>query len=91
MSAKINIPAPLRELTSDKAIVEASGNTIDEILTNLGEVYPGFRERIYNETGELRRFINIFVDGQDIRFKEGVKTTVAQSAEISIIPAIAGG
>ena len=91
MSAKVRIPAPLRKLTKDQAVVESKGATIEDILADLEKNYPGIRERICDETGQVRRFINIFVNGEDIRFKEGAKTKVEAGAEVSIIPAIAGG
>ena len=91
MAPKVRIPAPLRKLTKDQAVVESSGGTIEEIIADLEKKYPGLRERICDETGQIRRFINIFVNGEDIRFKEGSKTKIAGDAEISIIPAIAGG
>ena len=91
MATKVRIPAPLRKLTKDQAVVETSGGTIEEVLSNLEKKYPGIRERICDETGQIRRFINIFLNGEDIRFKEGAKTKVSGEAEISIIPAIAGG
>ena len=91
MAAKVRIPAPLRKLTKDQATVETTGATIADVLTDLEKNYPGIRERICDETGQVRRFINIFINGDDIRFKDGIKTAVATDAEISIIPAIAGG
>lgn len=91
MASKVRIPAPLRKLTKDQAVVESSGATIQEILKDLEKNYPGIQERICDETGQVRRFINIFLNGEDIRFKEGIKTNVGENAEISIIPAIAGG
>ena len=91
MPAKVRIPAPLRKLTQEQAVVDCSGKTVDEILANLEKQYPGIKERICDENGQIRRFINVFINGEDIRFKEGAKTTVAEGAEISIIPAIAGG
>ena len=91
MPAKVRIPAPLRKLTKDQAVVETKGATVEDILADLEKSYPGIKERICDETGQVRRFINIFVNGEDIRFKEGAKTKVAQDAEVSIIPAIAGG
>ena len=91
MTAKVRIPAPLRKLTKDQAVVESSGASVEEILADLEKKYPGIKERICDETGQIRRFINIFVNGEDIRFKEGAKTKIAKDAEISIIPAIAGG
>lgn len=91
MATKVRIPAPLRKLTKDQAVVESNGATIEEVLTDLEKNYPGIKERICDETGQVRRFINIFLNGEDIRFKEGAKTKVTGESEISIIPAIAGG
>ena len=91
MAAKIRIPAPLRKLTKDQAVVESNGASVEEILADLEKKYPGIKERICDETGQISRFINVFVNGEDIRFKEGAKTKIAKDAEISIIPAIAGG
>lgn len=91
MAAKVRIPAPLRKLTKDQAVVESGGKTIEDILGDLEKNYPGIKERICDETGQVRRFINIFINGEDIRFKQGIKTEVVAEAEVSIIPAIAGG
>src|SRR5690242_9316198 len=91
MAAKVRIPAPLRKLTKEQPVVDCQGKTVEEILANLEKNYPGIRERICDENGQIRRFINVFVNGEDIRFKEGAKTAVTEGAEISIIPAIAGG
>ena len=91
MAVKIRIPAPLRKLTQDKAIVEVEGKDIQDILASLEKGYPGLKERICDESGQIRRFVNIFVNGEDIRFKDGPKTAVSDGAEVSIIPAIAGG
>ena len=91
MAAKVRIPAPLRKLTKDQAVVTSQGATIEEVLSDLEKNYPGIKERICDETGQIRRFINIFLNGEDIRFKEGAKTKVSGDAEVSIIPAIAGG
>jgi len=91
MPVKVRIPAPLRKLTQDQPVVDISGSTVDEVLGNLEKAYPGLKERLYDESGQIRRFINIFVNGEDIRFKDGPKTKVQEGAEVSIIPAIAGG
>lgn len=91
MPAKVRIPAPLRKLTNDQAVVEVQGKTIQELLGSLEKSYPGLKERICDESGQIRRFVNIFVNGEDIRFKDGPNTAVADGAEVSIIPAIAGG
>ena len=89
--AKVRIPAPLRNLTRQQAVVDAVGKTVEEVVADLEKSYPGFRERICDETGQIRRFINIFVDGEDVRLKNGIKCPVGVTAELSIIPAIAGG
>jgi molybdopterin synthase sulfur carrier subunit len=91
MAAKVRIPAPLRKLTQDQAVVEVDGLTIEEVIAGLEKKYPGLKERVCDESGQIRRFINVFVNGEDIRFKEGAKTPVPAGAEVSIIPAIAGG
>jgi molybdopterin synthase sulfur carrier subunit len=91
MAVKVRIPAPLRKLTKEQAVVDCQGPTIEAILADLEKNYPGMKERICDENGQIRRFINVFVNGEDIRFKQGAKTAVADGAEISIIPAIAGG
>ena len=91
MPAKVRIPAPLRKLTKEQPVVDVQGKTVDEVLIDLEKKYPGIKERICDENGQIRRFINVFVNGEDIRFKDGAKTVVAEGAEISIIPAIAGG
>ena len=91
MAAKVRIPAPLRKLTQDQAVVEVEGKTIQDVLGSLDKSYPGLKERICDESGQIRRFVNIFVDGEDIRFKDGPNTAIADGAEVSIIPAIAGG
>ena len=91
MPVKIRIPAPLRKLTNDQPIVEVEGKTIQDLLAALDKKHPGLKERICDESGQVRRFVNIFVNGEDIRFKDGAKTAVTEGAEVSIIPAIAGG
>lgn len=91
MSAKVRIPAPLRKLTKDLAVVDADGGDVQELLFNLDKSYPGLKDKVFDESGQIRRFINVFVNGEDIRFKDGAKTKVAAGAEVSIVPAIAGG
>jgi molybdopterin synthase sulfur carrier subunit len=88
---KVRIPAPLRKLTGELELIEASGNTISEVLSNLEKTFPGLKERICDETGQVRRFVNVFVNDEDIRFLEDISTPVKDSDEISIVPAIAGG
>ena len=85
------IPTPLRKLTNDLEEVSSSGATIGELIDNLDKSFPGLKERICDEAGNVRRFVNIFVNDEDIRFLEEKATVVKESDEISIVPAIAGG
>jgi molybdopterin synthase sulfur carrier subunit len=85
------IPTPLRKLTNELDTVEAAGATIGELIDNLDAAFPGLKNRICDETGTIRRFVNIFVNGEDVRFLEENATPVKDSDEISIVPAIAGG
>lgn len=91
MAIKIKIPTPLQKLTENKTEVETDGDTILELIENLEKKYPGIKERICSEDGKIRRFINIYVNEQDIRFLNGDETKIKDSDEVSIIPAIAGG
>lgn len=91
MAVNVRIPTPLRKLTADKDSVQATGKTIQEIVENLETQYPGLKERLCDERGELRRFVNIYLNDEDIRFAQGRQTAVKDGDEISIIPAIAGG
>ncbi len=88
---KVRIPTPLRPMTGGKNEVEIAGNTIAEIIDNLGTAHPGIKERLYDEEGEVRRFINIYVNEEDIRFLTGKDTPLKDGDQVSIIPAIAGG
>ena len=91
MSVKIRIPTPLRKLTDGKGEIEGSGKTIEELLNNLEEVYPGIKDRLCDESGNIRRFVNIYLNEEDIRFCQGKETSIADGDEVSIVPAIAGG
>ncbi|MEK0449117.1 MAG: hypothetical protein RL088_1385 [Verrucomicrobiota bacterium] len=85
------IPTPLRKLTNELSEVSAAGASVGEVIENLDKAFPGIKDRIYDEAGEVRRFILIHVNGEDIRFLDGVKTAVTDRDEISITPALAGG
>ena len=85
------IPTPLRKLTNDLEEVSASGANIGEVIDNLDKAFPGLKDRVCDETGAVRRFVNIFVNGEDIRFLDEKATTLKENDEISIVPAIAGG
>ena len=91
MPTNVRIPAPLRKLTADQEIVEAEGSTVGEILNHLDATHPGLGERVCDENGNIRRFVNIFLNDEDIRFLENKETLVKDGDEISIVPAIAGG
>ena len=91
MAIKVRIPTPLMKLTDNQSEVSAEGKTISDIINNLENQFNGIKDRICEESGAPRRFINIYVNEEDIRFLEGEKTIVKDGDEISIIPAIAGG
>ena len=87
----IRIPTPLRKLTGERETLEADGATVGELLTAIEGTYPGLRERIRDEQGQVRRFVNVYVNDEDIRFLEDQATPVKGTDEVSIVPAIAGG
>lgn len=91
MPTQVRIPTPLRKLTGENEVVSVEGSTIAEIITALNAAYPGLTERICDEEGNIRRFVNVFVNDEDIRFLEEKNTAVKDGDEISIVPAIAGG
>ena len=91
MPVLVRIPTPLRSLTKGNAEIQATGDTIDSLVSDLEQQYPGLKDRLLDESGELRRFINIYVNQEDIRFLQAKKTTLKDGDEVSIVPAIAGG
>jgi molybdopterin synthase sulfur carrier subunit len=91
MPKKVRIPTPLRKLTNNEELVEVNGTTIAEAITELQTRYPGIGERLLDEKGEVRRFVNVYVNEEDIRFLKNQQTPLKDGDEISIIPAIAGG
>ena len=91
MPQTVIIPTPLRKFTNDTELVEVQGATVGEVFDQLEARFSGLQARLCDESGELRRFINVYVDGEDIRFLAGLQTPVPATAEISIVPAIAGG
>ena len=88
---QVKIPTPLRKYTQGAGGVEAQGDTVAALVDDLDRRYPGVKERICDETGAVRRFVNIFVNGEDIRFLKHLDTPVKAGDELSIVPAIAGG
>jgi molybdopterin synthase sulfur carrier subunit len=91
MPVLVRIPTPLRALTQGNAEIQAKGDNIDSLVSDLERQYPGLKDRLLDESGELRRFINIYVNQEDIRFLQAKKTTLKDGDEVSIVPAIAGG
>jgi molybdopterin synthase sulfur carrier subunit len=88
---KVRIPTQLRTLSGGASEVEVEGSTVAEVLKGLDAGHPGFGDRIFDENGKLRRFVNVFVGEEDIRFHQGVDTAVAEGTVVSIVPAVAGG
>ena len=91
MATTVRIPTALRTLTGGAAEIAAEGSTVGEVLKSLDATHPGIGERLFDEAGNLRRFVNVFVAEEDIRFLDGVSTPVAEGQVVSIIPAVAGG
>lgn len=91
MAISVRIPTQLRELAGGAAEVEVEGNTVAEVLRQLETSHPGFAERLHDGSGQLRRFVNVFVADEDIRFLQGLDTPVVEGQVVSIVPAVAGG
>ena len=91
MSAHVRIPTLLRTFTGGQNEVEASGHTVAHVLESLDADYPGIKDRIVDGEGKLRRFVNVYVGDDDVRFVGGLEAEVADGAKVSIIPAVAGG
>lgn len=88
---KVRIPTPLRPLTKGQGEVEAKAANIVEMIDSIDRAHPGIKDRLCDEKGELRRFVNIYVNEEDIRFLKGKETSLKDGDEVSIVPAIAGG
>ncbi|MBD2092505.1 MoaD/ThiS family protein [Microcoleus sp. FACHB-1515] len=91
MTVKVLIPTPLQKFTQDKATVECDGGTINELLDSLEQNCPGIKARLCDDQGQLRRFVNFYVNSEDIRFLDGANTALKEGDEVSIVPAVAGG
>ena len=91
MSVSVRVPTILRTYTGGESEVSAEGATLREVLESLDAHYPGIKGRIVDEQGELRRFVNVYVGNDDVRFLDGLDTAVADGTQISVIPAVAGG
>ena len=91
MSVTVRVPAQLRTLTGGAALVSVEGSTVGEVLKGLDAAHPGFGDRLFDEGGSLRRFVNVFLADEDVRFLDGLDTPVADGQTLSIVPAVAGG
>ena len=91
MSVRVRVPTPLRKFTQGSDEVDASGDTVLAMLEDLEQNHPGIKERIMDDSGKVRRFVNVYVNGDDIRFLKNVDTALKDGDNISIVPAIAGG
>ena len=88
----VRIPTPLRKLTNEQDIITMNdAGSLGQLIDRLEGEYPGLKERLCDETGDLRRFVNVYVNGEDVRFLSGLQTEIAAGAEVSIVPAVAGG
>ena len=91
MGVMVRIPTPLRRMTGGADKVELEVDDLSQMIDRLEGDYPGFKERLLDEDGELRYFVNIYVNGEDIRFDQGLRTAIKSGDEVSIVPAVAGG
>lgn len=91
MTVQVRIPTQLRQLTNGDPTVQATGSTVAEIVGELDSRYPGLGGRLLDDSGTLRRFVNVYVGDEDVRFLDGLDTEVGQGTTVSIIPAVAGG
>ncbi|MEL6939998.1 MAG: MoaD/ThiS family protein [Cyanobacteria bacterium J06598_1] len=91
MAVKVLIPTPLQKFTNDEAAVECDGGSISELMDTLEAKFPGIKKRLCDDKGELRRFVNFYVNSEDIRFLDNSATVLKDGDEVSIVPAVAGG
>jgi molybdopterin converting factor small subunit len=91
VSVSVRVPTQLRTLTAGQGEIEVDGSTVGEALKALDAAHPGFAERLFDDTGNLRRFVNVFLADEDVRFLNGLETPVAAGQTVSIVPAVAGG
>ncbi|MFQ5902216.1 MAG: MoaD/ThiS family protein [Candidatus Binatia bacterium] len=91
MTVRVRVPTPLRKFTNGADEVDAQGNSVRALVEDLERKFPGIKERVCDETGKIRRFVNVYVNGDDIRFLQNLETSLKEGDNISIVPAIAGG
>ena len=90
MAIRVHIPTPMRQHTDGQAVVEASGGSVQAVLDDLGRKFPGINQRLF-ENGQVRRFVNVYLNDEDVRYLDNLATPVKDGDELSIIPAVAGG
>jgi sulfur-carrier protein len=91
MAVTVRIPTTMRPLAGGASTVQVEGVTLSEVLARLDDTHPGFKERLFDDSGDLRKFVNVFVADDDVRYLDGVDTKVPDGETVSIIPAVAGG
>ncbi len=91
MSVVVRIPTPLRRVTGGQDKASVDGDNLVQVIESLEAQYPGLKERLCDESGDLRHFVNIYVNGEDVRFLDGLETAISSGDEVSIVPAVAGG
>ena len=91
MSVTIRIPTPLRKVTNGQSKLDVESSTLSEAIDMMEDQFPGIKERLLDESGELRHFVNVYVNGEDVRFLQGLSTNIEDGTEVSIVPAVAGG
>lgn len=91
MSIRVRIPTPLRRFTAGAEEVGAAGGTVEHVMNDLDRQFPGIKEKLCDEKGQVRRFVNLYINGDDIRFLNNMETALKDGDEVSIVPAIAGG
>ena len=91
MSVSVRIPTPLRRVTNGQDKVSVEGTTLNEIISSLDSQFPGIKERLCEDQGQLRNFVNVYINGEDVRFLDGLESATKSGDEISIVPAVAGG
>jgi molybdopterin synthase sulfur carrier subunit len=91
MAVTVRIPTTMRPISGGSSTVTVEGDTLADVLANLEAAHPGFKERLFDDTGDLRKFVNVFVADDDVRYLDGVNTKVPAGETVSIIPAVAGG
>ena len=91
MAITVRIPTPLRRVTDGQDKVDTEGETLGQIIDSMESQYPGIKERLCDEDGNLRNFVNVYVNGEDVRFLDGIDSATGEGDEVSIVPAVAGG